>query len=64
MNDPLEQSTIFEAVPHSPDPFVKPKVKRVNSTSTIYAKSTIGKPDITEIVEWFVSFRCSGTDSS
>lgn len=52
MNDPLQQTNIFGAVPVSPDPFVKPKVKRVNSTSTIYAKSTIGKPDITEIVEW------------
>lgn len=55
MNDPLQQTNIFGAVPVSPDPFVKPKVKRVNSTSTIYAKSTIGKPDVTEIVEWYSS---------
>lgn len=53
MNNPNQQTNIFEAVPVSPDPFVKPKVKRVNSTSTIYAKSTIGKPDISEIVEWY-----------
>jgi len=52
MNNPAEESTIFEAVPSwSPaGDGHKPRLKRTNSTSSLFVKSSIGTPDVDEIV--------------